>query len=210
MVRTFSRLIQATVASGVRRRREGYGAEVTGSQNTVLVVVRGPSGSGKSSVAAHLRARYGRGIAIVAQDLLRRTVLRERDMPGGANIGLIDLVARHALDHGFHVIVEGILQASHYGPMVTQLAADHRGRTHLYYLDVSFDETVRRHATRPQAAEFSPEDMANWYRSRDLLPDQVERVIPQESSLEQTVEQILADTNLIPLDWTPEPREPKR
>jgi hypothetical protein len=64
-----------------------------------LIVLRGNSASGKTSVATGIRDRYGRGIAIVSQDNLRRTVLRERDTPGGANIGLIDAVTRYALDH---------------------------------------------------------------------------------------------------------------
>ncbi|MFJ8627860.1 AAA family ATPase [Kitasatospora sp. NPDC093550] len=178
---------------------------MTGSPDTVLVVVRGPSGAGKSSVAARLRAAYGRGIAVVAQDLLRRTVLRERDVPGGANIGLIDLVARHALDHGFHVVVEGILDAERYGGMLARLTADHRGRNHLYYLDVDFDETVRRHATRPQAAEFSRDDMAGWYRAHDLLPHGIEHVISRHSTLDETVQRILIDTALTPTGWTPRP-----
>ncbi|MFJ9457434.1 AAA family ATPase [Kitasatospora sp. NPDC101447] len=178
---------------------------MTGSPETVLVVVRGPSGAGKSSVAARLRAAYGRGVAVVAQDVLRRTVLRERDIAGGASVGLIDLVARYALDHGFHVVVEGILAAERYGPMLTRLAADHRGRSHLYYLDVDFAETVRRHATRPQAAEFSAQDMADWYQAHDLLPDGLEHIIGRSSTLDATVERILADTALTPPGWTPRP-----
>ena len=74
-----------------------------------LIVIRGNSASGKSAVAAEIRRRHGRGLAIVGQDTLRRHVLAERDVPGGANIDLIDLTARFALDRGFHVIVEGIL-----------------------------------------------------------------------------------------------------
>ena len=46
----------------------------TGSGSTRLIVLRGNSGSGKSSVAAGVRARYGRGIALVGQDNLRRFV----------------------------------------------------------------------------------------------------------------------------------------
>lgn len=191
--------------SGRRGRGNRCGAGVTGGPDTVLVVVRGPSGAGKSSTAARLRAAYGRGVAVVGQDVLRRDVLRERDVADGANIGLIDLVARHALDHGFHVVVEGILSADRYGRMLTGLAADHRGRSHLYYLDVDFDETVRRHATRPLAAEVSPERMAGWYRARDLLPGGLEHVIGQESSLDATVERILTDTALTPPGWTPRP-----
>lgn len=78
-----------------------------GAPDTRLIVLRGNSASGKSSVAAGLRERFGRGLALVAQDNLRRIVLRERDRPGAANIGLIDTVARYALDAGYHVVLEG-------------------------------------------------------------------------------------------------------
>lgn len=79
-------------------------------------------------MAAGLRDSFGRGLAVVGQDNLRRTVLRERDRPGAANIGLIDLTARYALDAGYHVVVEGILHADHYGDMLARLRADHRAR----------------------------------------------------------------------------------
>lgn len=81
----------------------------TGSAGTRLVILRGNSGSGKSSTARELRARLGRGVAWVEQDYLRRTVLREKDAPGGANIGLIDQTVRYALDCGYDVVLEGIL-----------------------------------------------------------------------------------------------------
>ncbi len=35
-----------------------------------------------------------------------------------ANIGLIDLTARYALNCGFHVAIEGVLCADHYGEML--------------------------------------------------------------------------------------------
>lgn len=175
----------------------------TGSTDTVLVVVRGPSGAGKSSTAARIRSAYGRGLAIVGQDLLRREVLRERDVAGGANIGLIGLVASHALDSGFHTVVEGILDAGRYGAMLTDLVAGHRGRSFLYYLDIGFDETVRRHATRPLSAEVSAEQMAGWYRPLDLLPGGVEHVIGEDSTLDGTVTRILTDTALTPPGWSP-------
>jgi hypothetical protein len=117
-------------------------ADGTGSEGTRLVVLRGNSASGKSSVAAEVRRRYGRGISIVGQDNLRRVVLREHDRPNAANIGLIGLTARYALDHGFHVIVEGILYADHYAAMLAGLIAAHRGVTRCYYLDVPFEQTL--------------------------------------------------------------------
>ena len=168
----------------------------TGSEGTRLVVLRGNSASGKNSVAAEVRRRYGRGIAIVSQDNLRRVVLREHDVPGGANVGLIDLTARHALSSGFHVVVEGILRADHYGEMLTTLISDHADSAFAYFLDVPFGETLRRHATKPQGAEYGEAEMRGWYRGVDLLPGGIEQLIPADSALEATATRLMADTGL--------------
>jgi len=54
---------------------------VVGNGDTRLAVLRGPSGSGKSSTARAVRERLGRGVARVEQDHLRRIVLRDLDLP---------------------------------------------------------------------------------------------------------------------------------
>ena len=168
-----------------------------GSDQTLLIVLRGNSGSGKSTVARALRDAYGRGLAWVSQDLIRRTILWEHDRPGAVNVGLIGQVARYSLDHGYHVVLDGILKADRYESMLAALARDHAGRTHFYYLDVSFEETVQRHATRPQAAEFTAEQMRDWYRRRDLLTAVTEHVIPQTSTIEETTTLILGQARLL-------------
>ncbi|MFJ4689098.1 kinase [Streptomyces sp. NPDC088789] len=170
-----------------------------GTSDTRLIVLRGNSASGKSSVAAGLRERFGRNLAIVAQDNLRRIVLRERDRPGGANIGLIDLTARYALNHGFHVVVEGILYADRYGTMLQDLVSAHQGVTRCYYLHVPFEETVLRHATKPDAeylAHVNVGHLRDWYRDKDLLPNGLETVIDASSTLDDTVRQILSESGL--------------
>ncbi|MCX4481650.1 kinase [Streptomyces cellulosae] len=169
---------------------------MVGTEETRLVVLRGNSASGKSSVAAGIRERFGRGLALVGQDNLRRIVLRERDRPGAANIGLIDTVARYALEAGYHVVVEGILYADRYGDMLAQLRADHRGPTYGYYLHVPFAETVARHATKPIADEVGETQLREWYRELDLLPGAVETVIDASSTLTETVDRIMLDTGL--------------
>ncbi|MFD3541597.1 AAA family ATPase [Streptomyces sp. NPDC058662] len=169
---------------------------MVGTPDTRLVVLRGNSASGKSSVAAGVRERFGRGLALVGQDVIRRAVLRERDRPGAANIGLIDTVARYALDAGYHVVVEGILYADHYGAMLARLRAEHRGPTHGYYLDVPFEVTLARHATKPIADYISEADLSSWYRPLDLLPGAVETVIGADSALGDTVGRVLRETGL--------------
>jgi hypothetical protein len=171
----------------------------TGHPETKLIVVRGNSGSGKSSVARELRRRHGRGCALVEQDHLRRIVLRERDLPGGHAPDLIAEVARFALDRHYHVIVEGILHTGRYAPMLAGLWRAHRGGSWSFYLDVSFDETARRHATRPQSAEFTVEDMRGWYAPRDVLGFAGEHVVPQDSALDRTVA-LIAEVTGLPQD----------
>lgn len=98
---------------------------------------------------AHI-ARLGPSVALVEQDYLRRIVLKERDIPCGANIGLISNTTRYALEHGWNVILDGILSSKRYTGILDELHRDHLGTTYFYYFDVSWDETVLRHRTRPK------------------------------------------------------------
>ncbi|WP_087100472.1 AAA family ATPase [Nocardiopsis sp. JB363] len=163
-----------------------------------LVVLRGNSASGKSTVAQTLRTEYGRGLAIIGQDVVRREILRERDRPGAANVELIDLMARHALIHGFHVVLEGIFYVAHYGDMLTRLIRDRPGVAHCYYFDIPFPTTLERHATKPIADKVGETVLRQWWRPRDLLPGGVEEVIDEHSSLDQSVARILKDSGLAP------------
>ncbi len=80
--------------------------------------------------------------------------------------------------------------------MLAGLLADHPGRTHCYYLDVPFEETLARHATKPIADEVSEEQLREWYTPLDLLPGGVETVIPVTSPLEGTVDRVLHESGL--------------
>lgn len=168
----------------------------TGTPESVLVVLRGNSASGKTSLAHAIRQRAGRGVAIVSQDVVRRDILWEHETPTGVNIGLIDTIARHALDHGYHVIVEGMLKAHAYGEMLGQLVEDHRGRTSCFYLDVPWEETLRRHATKPQAAEYGADLMRQWFKPLDLLPQVNEHRLDETLSLDQMTEMVLERSGL--------------
>ncbi|WP_328345665.1 kinase [Micromonospora sp. NBC_00421] len=168
----------------------------TGSPGTILVCIRGNSGAGKSSIARQLRLRHGRGCALVEQDYLRRILLRERDRPGGLAPALIEQTVRMALDHGYHVILEGIMHAARYRRMLTSLRDGHRGRTLFVYLDVSLSETLRRHELRPQATEFTADNMRDWYAPRDVVGYDDEVVLPEVTSMEEAVLRIAITAGL--------------
>lgn len=169
---------------------------LTGTAETILICIRGNSGSGKSTIARQLRRRHGRGCALVEQDHLRRILLRERDKPGGLAPALIEQNVRFCLDHGYHVVLDGILHTSRYRDMLTRLRDSHRGTSRFFYLDVTLPETLRRHTTRPEASEFTCENMISWYSPRDILGWPDELVIDETSPIEDTITAIVTSTGL--------------
>lgn len=170
---------------------------MTGTPETRLIILRGNSASGKTSAAWEIRRRYGRGLAIVSQDVLRRDILHVRDEPVNPAIGLIDLTARYALDHGYHVIVEGIMGNASYGEMLTNLVADHLGPSACFYYDLSFNETVQRHQSKSTVNEYGAELMATWYREQDLIPALHEHIFDASISLDDAVRAMMATIGLL-------------
>ncbi len=160
------------------------------------MIVRGNSGAGKSTVARAVRAVAGRGVALVEQDYLRRVVLRERLCDGNLHIHLIESVVRIALDGGYDVVLEGIFHRDGYGDMLRRLRSEHRGSTWAFYLEVSFEESCSRHATRPQASEFTVDDMRDWFVPDDALAWDEETIIPASSSEAETVRAIVTAAQL--------------
>ncbi|MGW1061167.1 AAA family ATPase [Micromonospora rubida] len=175
-----------------------------------LVIIRGNSGSGKTTAAREVRRRFGRGAALLEQDYLRRTVLREHDSASIDPVApaFITATARTALDLGYHVILEGILHTERYATMLHQLITNHPGPVAVFYLDVSFHETVRRHLNRAEPIPVTPDEMRGWYTHRDLLDIPKETVIGENSTLEQSVTTILHASGLT--DAAPQTPCPRR
>jgi hypothetical protein len=164
-----------------------------GNSETRLIIIRGNSGSGKSVLAAAIRAARPRGIAIIGQDLLRRNILHVREASNSPAAEYIALSARFALDHGLHTIVEGILLNEIYGDVLRGLIEDHRGKTQCYRYVLPFEETLRRHATKPNAGSFGEFEMRQWWRDADALTGIAETLIGPEQTLTDSVAQVLAD-----------------
>lgn len=158
-----------------------------------LIIIRGNSGSGKSTVARALRERLGYGTALIEQDYIRRTLLREKDRPNQPNIELIKLNAEFALSKGYDVVLEGILPAKHYKKMLRELLENHSGPCFVYYFDVSLEETLRRHETKPNSHEFGETELRQWYLPHDTLGTPGEITISETSSRGESIARILND-----------------
>ncbi|KRF30392.1 AAA family ATPase [Nocardioides sp. Soil805] len=167
---------------------------MVGTSGTRLILLRGNSGSGKTTLARALQRGRGRDqVAVVSQDVVRRDVLWAHDRAGNPAIGLIDLMARYALDQGISVVVEGILHPERYGEMLRRLARDHRGRTLAYFWDLPFEETLRRHATKTKAAEFGETEMRDWWYGAARVDGLDEASIGIDESLDDLLHRVGAD-----------------
>ena len=175
------------------------------AEHPTLIVIRGNSAAGKSSVARELQLAMGRGTANIGQDHFRRVVLREHDVPDGDNIGLIAGTARHCLSIGYHVIVEGILFSGHYGAMLRALVAEHRGPTHVFYLDVTLEQSMRRHAARPLALEVPASTLRDWYVRTDTLGIDGEVVVDADVSMDAMLRVMRYHVGDVPPRHVPDP-----
>lgn len=170
------------------------------STQAKLIVLRGNSGSGKSTTAKMLRDAViavgsNKKIAIIEQDYLRRHILKEKEAEGADNIELIYQTVYFALKRDYSVILEGILYSKRYGDMLLRLNR-HCPDFYYYYFDVSFSETLRRHALKPNSNEFGEAEMRKWYQEKDLLDMPGERPIPETMSQQEIVKMILDRTGL--------------
>ena len=159
---------------------------------TVLIVLRGPSGSGKSTVAKAVREAFGDTMALIEQDHFRRIVLKEKDIPNGLNIELIKRTVLFALEHGRHVILEGILDAGRYEAMLKEVTAIHPEQNHFFYFDISLEETIRRHQTKPNKDDFGEKELRLWYKRNNLLSFVTEHLVHEQQTVDQIRDNILS------------------
>ncbi len=154
-----------------------------------LLILRGNSGSGKSTVALELAKHSKHKIAIIDADYYRVHML----FPNGENKDDLGALMRqnvlYCLTHGYTVIWDSIFYANdrnkaYLGNFLEKL---HPQDNFIFDFDVSFEETARRHNLRAKKDIFSAEQMREWYHPIEKLGYEFEYVVPESSTLKQTV-----------------------
>lgn len=159
-----------------------------------LIILRGNSGSGKSTVAKRLQKELGDTTMLIPQDVVRREMLQTKDTPGNPSIQLIRELARYGHRIGYDVIIEGILARKRYETIFQELMNTFE-YTHTYYFDIPFDETLRRHKLKPNSHEFGETEMRRWWLDDDQLGTKDEKIITDTLSEDEVVHSILVDLN---------------
>lgn len=156
-----------------------------------LIVLRGNSGSGKTTAAKALQERFGPNTMLISHDMVRMQMLHVWGREGVLrSLPLLVELLRYGRRHSEVTILEGILPAGDYGPLFEAALEAYGTDIFAYYYDLPFEETLARHRTKPNCHDFGEEEMRRWWRERDLLPMIPEVLFTQEMSLEDAVETI--------------------
>lgn len=158
-----------------------------------LIIIRGNSGSGKTTIAKRLRREMGYETTLIQQDVIRREILRVQDKPGNPAIQLIETIALYAQSIGHDVVIEGILPADRYQDTLQRVAAKF-DETLVYYFDIPFEETLKRHSTKPNAHEFGEKEMREWWKEKDILSES-DRIITRDMSEDEIIKRVVDEVN---------------
>lgn len=127
---------------------------------------------------------------LVSQDVIRREMLRVSDESNNPAIQLIYDLCMYGSRIGYTVILEGILSKKKYGSMLLELLDNFEGEKNIFYFDIPFDETVRRHSNKPNSHEFGEKEMKEWWKDKDYLGIEGECIIDENMTQEQIVHSI--------------------
>ncbi len=126
--------------------------------HSILIIIRGNSGSGKTVLANQLQAHYGSDhCLLIHQDQIRREILHANDHLGTPAVSLIEVLINYGLNHFPVTILEGILRKDVYGAMLTSTLEKFNSRTLVYYLEIPFATTLKYNQTK--ATPFAEESL---------------------------------------------------
>lgn len=156
-----------------------------------IIVLRGNSGSGKSTIAYKLRTVTEPMAIVIEQDHFRQKIVAQKgEESRELTKKLIHMITDTGLRSGRDVIIEGIFTRTRWQDLFEEIIKNYDAETYFFYFDIPLDETMRRHTTRLQRYEFDAEKMREWYKEKDFLEGIKENIIDQSSDLASTLRYI--------------------
>ena len=155
-----------------------------------IIILRGNSGSGKTTTAKRLQKKLGHGTMFVSQDVVWREILYVKD---GKKKNVSDLLFKLAMFGKANcefIILEGILNSKYYNNLFEKILKEFKNNIYAFYFDISFEETLRRHKTKLCSEEFGEAEMKTWWNDKDFIKSIPETLIGEELSVDEIVNMI--------------------
>ena len=161
-----------------------------------LIIIRGNSGSGKTSVSKVLQEKFGENTMLISQDMVRREILHTRDGEDTKALPLMTELLKYRRRNSPVTILEGIMVADWYMPLFETAIKEFGSEIYAYYYDLPFEETLARHDTRAKRMSFGAEDMRRWWVEKDYMKIIPEKILTKEIGLDEAVEMIFRDADV--------------
>lgn len=164
------------------------------SNNDRLIVLRGNSGSGKTTIADKVKNELFYDVMVIGWDTLRINVFNRFDYINRDKyiFDTLKSLCEYGRKNNFTVIVEGIYPSEQYLTILTDIS-NKFSNSYFYYFNVSFEESVRRHKTRIKQSEFGIEELKKWHNPNDMLNIRNEKLIDDIAEEDEIVKMILDD-----------------
>jgi predicted ABC-type ATPase len=156
-----------------------------------IIILRGNSGSGKTTISKLLQKILGHGTLLIPQDVVRREILYVKD---GADTKAIDLLINlimYGKENCTYVILEGILNSDWYRKLFEIIKYEFNNEVYAYYFDIPFEETIIRHRAKPNANEFGEIEMKRWWKEKDYINIISEQIINKDMTENEIVDMII-------------------
>lgn len=157
-----------------------------------IIIIRGNSGSGKTTVSKGLQHKLGKNTMLLSQDVIRREILYVDDGQGTKTIPFLKEFICYGYENCDYVILEGILKSNWYHALFLEIK-EKFSSIYAYYYDLPFEETWKRHQTKPNRNEFGEEKMRSWWNEKDYMNIIPEKTLTKDLNFNETVELIYSD-----------------
>jgi adenylate kinase family enzyme len=157
-------------------------------------VLRGNSGSGKTTIAKLLKDEIFYNVMVIGWDTLRIDIFNRFDYVNRDKhiFNILRQLCAYGKKHNFTVILEGIYPKKQYQKILRDIALGFP-RSYFYYFDIPFQETIRRHMTRHQRDQFGISELKKWFIPDDSLDDLNENLIGHSLTKREVVDMIVND-----------------
>lgn len=160
-----------------------------------LIILRGNSGSGKTTIAKALQEKFGRNTMLLSHDMVRREILKVLDGEGTPACPLLIHMLKYGRKNCEVVILEGILDAVCYKDLFQCALEEYGSDIFAYYYDLPFEETLCRHQTKPNRNDFGEVDMRRWWKEKDFIGIISEKVLTKDCGFDETVDMIYREVS---------------
>lgn len=158
---------------------------------TKIIILRGNSGSGKTTISKKLQKKLGHGTLLIPQDVVRREMLYVKDGADTKAVELLIQLIMYGKENCTCVILEGILNSDWYRRLFETLKYEFNNEIYAYYFDIPFEETLLRHKAKSNANEFGEAEMKRWWKEKDYINIISEQIISKDMTEDEIVDMIL-------------------